>query len=66
MVIKINGKDEVIDGISKLTELISHKALVPEHIVIEYNFRIIPKEEWSSIALQENDNVEIVSFVGGG
>ncbi len=66
MVIKINGKNESVDKPVNLMGLISDKGLVPERIVIEHNFRIISKDEWPSIALQENDNIEIVSFVGGG
>ena len=66
MIIKINGKNETIDKPLNLIGLISYKALVPEHIVIEHNFRIVPREEWAKILLKENDNVEIVSFLGGG
>jgi thiamine-phosphate pyrophosphorylase len=66
MIIKINGKSESISGVSTVSELISKRSLVPEHVVIEHNMRIVPKEEWDGIILNENDNVEIVSFVGGG
>ena len=66
MIIRINGKEETIGAPANLMELVSAKGLVPEHIVIEHNFRIISKDEWHGIALKENDNVEIVSFVGGG
>lgn len=66
MIIKINGKDTIVDKPVDLTDLISGKGLLPDHIVIEYNFRIVPKEEWAGIRLKENDNIEIISFVGGG
>lgn len=66
MVVKINGKDESVSSQMSLVELISIKGLVPEHVVIEHNSRIIPKEEWQGVSLKENDSVEIVSFVGGG
>jgi sulfur carrier protein len=66
MIIRINGKNETIEKPVNLKELISSRALVPEHIVIEHNSRIVNKEEWSGIVLKENDDVEIVSFVGGG
>ncbi len=66
MILKINGKSETIDKKLNLIELILHKSLVPEHIVIEHNARIVPKAEWPGIELKENDNIEIVSFVGGG
>lgn len=66
MIIKINGKEETIGGKIKLSEFISSKELSCERIVIEHNLRIVPKEEWPQITLEENDNLEIVSFVAGG
>lgn len=66
MNIKINGKSEILNGVLNLAELILLKGLVPEHIVVEHNYNIIGKEDWDTIALKENDNLEIISFVGGG
>ncbi|MEW5758919.1 MAG: thiamine phosphate synthase [Candidatus Omnitrophota bacterium] len=66
MIIKINGKEESIDKEIKLIDLISKKNLCSEKIIIEHNFKIIDKEKWPDIILAEFDNLEIVSFVGGG
>lgn len=66
MKIKINGKDESVDTSANIAELVSKKGLSCDKIVVEHNRRIIHKEEWAGIALRENDNIEIVSFVGGG
>ncbi len=66
MKIKINGKEETVDKKKNIAELVSGKGFVPEHIVVERNLRIVPKEEWGKVDLNEDDSVEIVSFVGGG
>lgn len=66
MLIKLNGKDESVDRPVNLMALVSAKGLVAEHVVIEHNSRIVPKDEWQGIILKENDSVEMVSFVGGG
>jgi len=66
MVIKINGKDEMIEKKLNLAELVAAKKLSPEKIVIEYNLRIVPKDKWQNVILGESDHIEIVSFVGGG
>lgn len=66
MKIRINGKEEAVGSIKSLEDLVSEKQLVPEHIVVEHNSRIVPREEWQKTTVAENDNVEIVSFVGGG
>lgn len=46
-------------------DLISSLNLNPEHIVIECNAQILQKDDWNK-KMQENDELEIVSFVGGG
>lgn len=66
MLININGKPEEVKIKSSLTELILSKGLCAEKVVIEHNLRIVPKEEWQNTPLEENDKIEIVSFVGGG
>lgn len=66
MIIKINGKSETVSGESNLRELVLSKGLVPDHIVVEHNYNIIPKDGWDGVALKENDSIEIISFVGGG
>ncbi|MFA5500814.1 MAG: sulfur carrier protein ThiS [Candidatus Omnitrophota bacterium] len=66
MQIKINGKNETVQNSLNLGEIILGKGLTPEHIVVEHNYNIIAKEEWDKIAVKDNDNIEIISFVGGG
>jgi sulfur carrier protein len=66
MKIKINGKDETVNGKKSIAELVSDRKLVPEHIVVEHNLRIVSKDQWHKTCLEENDSIEIVSFVGGG
>lgn len=66
MNIKINGNPEAVEGAASIADLVAGKGLTPEKIVVEHNYRIVSKEEWPETALKDNDNVEIVSFVGGG
>lgn len=66
MFVKINGKQEAIEKKINLLELAASKNLSPERIVIERNQRIVPKNEWKSVILEENDEIELVSFLGGG
>ena len=66
IVVKINGENKNIpQGISILKLLEQHK-IKHDRVVIELNKKIINKENYSSTCLQENDNLEIVTFVGGG
>jgi thiamine biosynthesis protein ThiS len=66
MIIKINGKEETIVAKTTLSQLLNTKGLCFERLVVEHNFCILPKEVWATVTLEENDNLEIVSFVGGG
>jgi len=64
--IMINGQEtEFSEGIT-IAELIVKKGLNPNSIVVEHNYEIIKKDSWSRIVLQQNDNLEILTFVGGG
>ena len=57
MRIKINGKDEIVNGKKNIAELVSDRKLVPEHIVVEHNLRIVPKEDWVKIVLEEDQAI---------
>lgn len=64
---RINGKEELIlENSMTLQEFIINRGLSPEKVVIEVNLQIIPRDEWPQINLQDNDSIEIISFVGGG
>jgi|APIni6443716594_1056825.scaffolds.fasta_scaffold7646032_1 sulfur carrier protein len=66
MILTLNGKQESIDKALSLDALVAAKGLCPDKIVVEHNFSIISKEDWSKIALKDRDMIEIISFVGGG
>lgn len=66
MRIRINGKDEAVDGGSTLHDLVARRGLKAERLVIEHNSDLVPPEKWVSVAIKENDVIELISFVGGG
>jgi thiamine biosynthesis protein ThiS len=47
-------------------DLIREKGLDPETIVVEHNLEIITTIDFDQIRLKDNDNLEILRFVGGG
>jgi sulfur carrier protein len=63
--ITVNGTPEETLPCS-LRAFILGKGLTVEAVVVEYNYRIVKKNDWDGIELMENDNLEILSFVGGG
>ena len=63
--VKINGQDCDKARIS-VAEYLAAENYNVNHIVVEYNFTIIPKEQYGQTILKDGDEVEIVSFMGGG
>jgi len=66
MNIILNGeKISVLQDIN-LKDLLGLKNIKEKNIVIEVNKEIISKNLWSNKNLEENDEIEIVTAVGGG
>lgn len=65
MEIKINGDLEKIASIS-VKDYLLKRGLDLKSLIIEYNFEILKKENWEKVYLKDGDNLEILSFVGGG
>jgi sulfur carrier protein len=65
MKMKVNGDErEVPDG-TTIRALVEQFQLVPEKVAIELNRRLIRADKYDT-SLQSGDEVEIVTFVGGG
>jgi sulfur carrier protein len=65
MKLTVNGKLEETTPCS-LLDYIRQKGISPDGIVVELNYKIIKKADFPNTQLQENDNLELLSFVGGG
>ncbi len=66
MQITLNGKPYILEqrvDIGKLAEILE---LAPNQVAIERNREIVPRSQYSRVVLNEGDQVEIVSFIGGG
>lgn len=65
MRIKVNGQDyELADGSDIRALLAAHK-LTADKVAVELNRRLVRAEKYDT-ALKAGDEVEIVTFVGGG
>ena len=64
--IKVNGKKTLLnknDSVQKLTK----KLNIPlNKVAIELNRKILDKKKLKNVKLSNNDNIEIVHFIGGG
>ena len=65
MKMKVNGDErEVPEGMTIRT-LVEQFQLVPEKVAIELNRRLVRADKYDT-SLKSGDEVEIVTFVGGG
>ena len=63
--VRINGEDKALAGIN-LLEYLKDAGYQLEKIVVERNLEIIPRDQLENVVIQENDSIEVLSFVGGG
>ncbi len=65
MVVNVNGeKKQLTDG-TTLRQLVAMFKLTPEKVAIELNRRLVKSDKYDA-PLKDGDEVEIVTFVGGG
>ena len=65
MVVKVNGEARELPDGETVAALIERYRLTPEKVAIELNRRLLRGEKYAT-PLKDGDEVEIVTFVGGG
>lgn len=62
----VNGKTMNFKEEITIEELLKNFHLDMDKVVVEVNLEIISKEKYYEFVLNEEDKIEIISFVGGG
>jgi sulfur carrier protein len=65
MKIQLNGEAYSTEA-RTITELLKENDIVPERVAIELNLKIIKKDRYNDTEIRDGDEIEVVSFVGGG
>jgi thiamine biosynthesis protein ThiS len=65
MLVKVNGQDRELPEATSVAGLLEQMKLNPTHVAVELNRRLIRSEKYDT-PLKTGDEVEIVTFVGGG
>jgi len=66
MDLTINGERQNFDAPITVEQLLGKIGLDPRKVAVERNLEIVPKSEYSDLALDNGDTLEIVHFIGGG
>ena len=62
----LNGQTYYIRQTINLLELLHYFNYNDSLLVLEYNNLICNKKEWKKVVIHDQDNIEIVTIVGGG
>jgi len=66
MKITCNGETKEVTPNTTLVSFISGMDLNPDTVVAECDGRIIKRDEYDTLVLQEGNVLELIRFVGGG
>jgi len=66
MQIQLNGSTKTITEATTVAGLVQELGVPLTSVVIELNRAIIQPDSYATVLLQNNDQVEIIRFVGGG
>jgi sulfur carrier protein len=66
VLIRINGHDQDIPPDTTVAQLLERLDAHPKKVAVEVNRDLVTRNEFGDTVLRDGDNVEVVTFVGGG
>lgn len=63
---KVNGEEMALGGECTLKSFLEREGYAIGRVAVERNGVIVPRSRYETETLDENDRLEIVTFVGGG
>lgn len=64
--IKVNGEHRRVVAGMTIAELAAELGLEPTKVAVERNLEIVPRSTLADVRVEDGDDFEIVTFVGGG
>lgn len=66
MQIRLNGEARNLDKGVPISVLLDELGLDRDRVAVELNRRILKRAEFEDVTVDDGDEVEVVTFVGGG
>ena len=66
MQVTINGERETLRVEISVAELLADRRIEPRRVAVEINEDIVPRKTFADTLVRDGDQIEIVTFVGGG
>ena len=64
--IRVNGEHRRVPKGISLADLALELGLEPAKVAVERNLEVVPRSTLASVMVEDGDDYEIVTFVGGG
>lgn len=64
--ITVNGQEVTLDESMTVEHMLDRVDVPPNYLAVEVNAEVVPREEYTTHAIQDGDRVELVTLVGGG
>ena len=64
--ILVNGDTQLVEPETTVAQLLERLKMNPKFLAVELNRRVIPRSEHGRTRLATDDQIEIVTLVGGG
>jgi thiazole synthase len=64
--VRVNGSHRRVPKGSTVADLALELGLDPARVAVERNLEIVPRSTLAQIEIEDGDDYEIVTFVGGG
>jgi thiamine biosynthesis protein ThiS len=64
--IRVNGAHRRVRAGMSVAALAQELGLEPARVAVERNLEIVPRSTLAEVAVEDGDDYEIVTFVGGG
>ena len=64
--IRVNGEHRRVRAGMTIADLALELGLEPATVAVERNLEIVPRSTLGAVAVEDGDDYEIVTFVGGG
>ena len=64
--ITVNGEHKRVNAGLSIADLATELGLVAEKVAVERNLEIVPRSTLKDVRVEDGDDLEIVTFVGGG
>ncbi|OUW86481.1 MAG: thiamine biosynthesis protein ThiS [Saprospirales bacterium TMED214] len=64
--ITVNGRLVELDESMTVEHMLDRVDVPPNYLAVEVNAEVVPREEYTTHAIRDGDQVELVTLVGGG